>query len=152
MNNIDKKIPELERWNHVILYSKGWYKRTDTIEDLKTLISKLCGIDREYESLKDIAYVVTEVFIRVHTKDQIERFFNDVIFSNVYFNESFSREYIIKRMIGWIGCMQVMEKDGEHIINIGEPDYTLLPPKDDEQIERYKELYTQIEKPTGSKA
>lgn len=150
MDNKDKSIPELERWNQVILYSKNWFKRTNVIEDLKTLISKLCGIDREYETLKDVSYVVTEVFIKHHTKEQIERFFDDVIFTYFNVNKSLNQEEIIRRMIGWIGVIPVI-KNGKTIINLGEPDYTLLPPMDDDYLKRYKELTTEIEKPTDSR-
>ncbi|MEN9919939.1 MAG: hypothetical protein RL662_2375 [Bacteroidota bacterium] len=38
--------------SQVILYSKDWYEKTDTISDLKTLISVCCGMDTKY--IKDL--------------------------------------------------------------------------------------------------
>jgi hypothetical protein len=40
--------------SHVILYAKGWYEKTNTIDDLKKIYSVRNGIDAEYITINNI--------------------------------------------------------------------------------------------------
>lgn len=52
--------------NHIIIYSKsGWYKHTDTMEDIKTLISKISGTDIKYIQDIDVVQMVSSTMHKV---------------------------------------------------------------------------------------
>ena len=38
--------------SQVILYAKGWFKKTDTIEDLRKIYAKRSGMEEKWISLK----------------------------------------------------------------------------------------------------
>ncbi|MEN6622932.1 MAG: hypothetical protein ABFD50_15460 [Smithella sp.] len=49
--------------NHIILYSKGWYKKSDNpIKDIKQLLSKWCEIEVEYIPDIDIYTFLVDTF------------------------------------------------------------------------------------------
>jgi hypothetical protein len=54
--------------SHFYLYAKGWYKRTDVVEDLKVLQGKYCGIDPKYIDINDILHKLLSLVYPVLAK------------------------------------------------------------------------------------
>jgi hypothetical protein len=49
---------------HVVLYAKGWYKRTnDPIRDLKKLLSRYCMMETKYLHTNDIYQFLISTFL-----------------------------------------------------------------------------------------
>lgn len=59
-NDFDKQL---------IIYSKGWYKETNVMDDIRSLIAKLCGLLPEHVPNKE---VLEQVAITVHRVWTIE--------------------------------------------------------------------------------
>lgn len=127
--------------SHIYLYAKGWYERTDPIEDLKVLYGKRSGIDAEYISISDICFCLITLVSKhaFKTKHQIHEFISDIAPDNVWrvwkfdtngkggwFGEGIEYDYwkaVISKCLS-ILCM-VEIKDIEN--GLDEPDYSLLP-------------------------
>jgi len=59
---------------HVVLYAKGWYKKTSIIDDLKELLSKWSEIDVKSISENDIREFIVETFsvtVRPHLQSRV---------------------------------------------------------------------------------
>jgi len=59
--------------NQILLYSKGWYgKSGNIIEDIRTLVSKYCGLEPRYVSERDIFDLLASTFSEcVHNEFEI---------------------------------------------------------------------------------
>lgn len=101
--------------SHFILYSKGWYKRGDLMDDMKTLMSEYTGIRKEYISESDLFCVLTEA-----TFDYI------VISGNPLLEFQHYTKNLKER--GWISaCLSVLSQARVSGMNICEPDPNILP-------------------------
>ncbi len=58
-----------ELHSQIVVYLKGWYTETDTMADLKTIISKLCGTESQYVTDIDVMGLVLDTFMFA-TKDR----------------------------------------------------------------------------------
>jgi hypothetical protein len=118
---------------HIYLYAKNWYKRTDLIEDLKKLLSVRSGIPQEYISTENIVHVLSNITSNyIGTPDKAERFIDDLhhryTFNKYFINEESSfEETLITTMLSILAFLEVKDIPFE----LGEPDYNILPKKDD---------------------
>ena len=103
-------------YNDIILYSKGWYKRTDIVKDLAYLFRQIYGWADENEH--DIAYKMLGVIDRINEelKDtnyrqvNLQRLYGEVHDHYVsLYNVSFERGIILWSM------SQMMQLGVEHI-------------------------------------
>ena len=63
-------------YSHIILYAKGWYKITNTIEDLKVLVSNLYGWDVEHCSLDNITRTMINIIYKCCIENNKESEYN----------------------------------------------------------------------------
>jgi nitrate reductase alpha subunit len=120
-----KQISDLSK--NIVLYSKNWYKKSDNhIQDLKTLVSKLCALDIKYISDCDIYNEVADTFVEVCNQRDYRRLLQDFFYKPLANPEPLLMPEAIDRMLGLIGCIQV-KTDMELLIDLGKPDYNLLP-------------------------
>ncbi len=114
---------DLER--HIILYCKGHYKKTELMTDLKVIVGKFCDISIEHIENKDVYYWVTKIYFEFYNKYQIVSNFLDLF----KWENQHDYKSIIKFMCSYIAILPIKNKN-EIIIDLGEPDYTLLPKKE----------------------
>lgn len=114
------KLDDLER--HIILYTKGWYKKTDLIDDLKVIIDRFCSIDVEYLNVDSILYWTQKTYFKVFNKQQIEFQFGYLF----YFKKQHTPETFIQFICNRLANITVRIED-ELILDLGEPDYNILP-------------------------
>lgn len=119
LTDIDKQI---------ILYSKKWFKRTDIITDLKVMISNWSGSELKWTTEHDVYWMVSEAFAKsVSTDNRILIWF---LKDDLYrYEETIEIKEMIKRMIGKMAILRTRNGD-EIIIDLGEPNYNLLPKSD----------------------
>jgi len=125
---------------HIYLYAKGHYKHTDTIKDLQQIFSARNGIDSEYIRTKDMARVLLSiVYPHIESKHQFIEFIL-ALHPNEFWKcwlESPKQHDFFEAVIG--KCMSILAmttvfdiESGKTIMNLGEPDPTILPLKREE--------------------
>lgn len=103
------------RYNDIILYAKGWYKRTDIVKDLAYLFRQVYGWVDENE--RDIAHKMLRVMDRINEelKDtnyqqvNLQRFYDEVHNDVCLYKVSFDMGIILWSM------SQMMQLGKEHI-------------------------------------
>jgi hypothetical protein len=120
-----KQITELAQ--HIVLYSKGWYKKSPNhIEDLKTLLSKYSLLDIKYVSDCDIYNIVADAFVEVCDQRQYRELLRRFFYKPLSKPEPRTMLESIHTMLMLMSYIQVRNKE-LLLIDLGKPDYTLLP-------------------------
>ena len=112
---------------HIVFYSKGFYKRTDVMSDLKKIHGRFFVIEEIYIRNADVYGCVHELFTRVRSPEQQNVFWGN-IFSRAG-SESVAMTELIEQMIGQISICQIYD-GARTLIELGLPDYTVLPRSD----------------------
>jgi len=107
-----------ENHRHIYLYAKGWYKKTDTIDDLKVIIGDMCALLPEHVDIGGIKSILIGIVYEIFQRE------------NLY--KSKLEAFILDCESSVIGaCLSVIRMArarSPHInIDFGEPDYNLLP-------------------------
>jgi hypothetical protein len=112
----------------IILYAKGWFKKTNMLDDLKIILSKHFGCEPEVYNLNDIYQMVIET---VESTEQFnfKRFLAEGMWSYTW-EDKIDKKWIIERLMGQASIIPVRNDKKEFILNLGEPDYTWLPKKE----------------------
>ena len=125
----------LNTYQHVYLYAKNWYKRTNTLEDLKRILSIRSNIGADEISNEDVVrqllhityphivksgnppHFFEELFIDMLPENEWKRYMcqNDDIYTK-----------ICKSCLNFLNFVKVSEIEDL----LGPPDYTILPKKD----------------------
>jgi len=142
-----KKVIDTEEvvdYNHVILYAKGWYKKTDRIQDLQRILGMRCGISADRINVRDILYTLSTIFYTYCVKN--ENYFTDFTKSlfewvnvpNVgtrMYSDITTIRHAIECLLGKISIIQCRDtkRNGQEVIllNLGKPDYSILPKSED---------------------
>lgn len=136
---------EVVDYNHVILYAKGWYKKTDLIQDLKVILAARCGVENIGEiNVRDILYTLSLIFYTYCLKNECsfteftKSLFEWVNVPNVgmqMYSDTTTIRHAIECLLGKISIIQCkdMKKEGQEItlLNLGKPDYSILSKSDD---------------------
>ena len=123
----------LNTYRHWYLYCKNWYKKTDIVEDLKEIQSNWSGIDKDHISEYDVLQIILDVvWPHIVNKYQFIAFMDNQLEGNTRFIGGTPEDGHIKRVIlsakSMISMASVETISGE----LGEPDYSILPKKDDD--------------------
>jgi hypothetical protein len=117
----------------IILYTKSWFKQTNQIEDIKTLMICYYGTKAQYYNLFDVYRILIDVMESVEI--DFARFMKEEMFrwnDNTDPN-SVNVVHIIERMLGIISIIPVRDNEGNLRFDLGEPDYTWLPKKEGDE-------------------
>ena len=127
---------KLERWRHLYLYAKYHYERTDIVDDLKTIIAKECLLDKSGVSSAGVVSVLADAaWKHINTerefKELMERISPDSMEMRCrrLLQDGTPYDYYtatINALLGVLSMVKVYSND-EMLINLGEPDFTLLP-------------------------
>lgn len=130
---------ETARFRHVWLYAKYQYKRTDLLEDLKVIIGHETAIPPEQVKIADILTIVCEIAAPLICKQPdpstavlglLARLQSK---SRTHLKGDSSEEHlnwtmILEELLGFMTAHPVQDNNDEILVNLGEPDYSLLPP------------------------
>ena len=141
---MDAKVDAIQEpcdYNHLILYAKGWYKRTDLLEDLKRIVAERCALDFKHVSTNDVWQVVSGAFLEHARKHDIESFLGKLFEKGIYDDKlgeplQFGSDdnCPIRRALGLalsvLNRLRVLDEEGNAILVLGEPDPKVLPLKE----------------------
>jgi len=112
----------MEEWRHLLLYAKNHYRKTETIFDLKQILSHETGINLENVKLREVYEILAGLFVKYATGDQRKDFFVR-LFSE---KDSVKIGDVILQFLAALSVQKV--RDGDRVlIDIGEPDPSVLP-------------------------
>lgn len=126
-----------------LLYAKGWYKKTNTIEDLKSIISLISCMDKKYVSIKDV------IKLLVNTISDLGQF-NDHTVSDLLCDALFPflnprnlnpHELIIE------GLLSIIRHTMSNDLTLPNPDPKYLPLIDNCK-EKWNDMHSTKDKPT----
>lgn len=116
--------------SHVYLYSKGHYKTTNMVEDLKVLLGNRSGIEPEYVTVDDMILVLgRECYeLIIHSGNPPHfflEFINDLRTDSWWkFNAPKGEKYPLRVLRK---CLSVMSMATIHQVNFGKADSNILP-------------------------
>jgi|AntAceMinimDraft_18_1070375.scaffolds.fasta_scaffold161098_2 hypothetical protein len=125
--------------SHIFLYAKHHYKATDTIEDLKKIISVRSMIPVEYINKENILSVLSTIAYPYINKEWgFQNFMEDILPQNAWkTGGSIEREKnqdfelnIIRKLLSVISLITVNGENGNILIELDEPDSSILPLRD----------------------
>lgn len=140
---IDKEL--LTSYKHILFYAKGHYKQTDVLSDLRILIGDRCGLTADSITDFGVYDVMTDILAHSIGPDALSRWFSSLFrpcvlgtFDSVV---NVTKLDIIKRILTHIRFISVNDSNGDPIIDMGEPDYSILRAKycEDESLFDSKE-------------
>jgi hypothetical protein len=125
--------------SHILLYAKGWYKKTDIIEDMKILVAQRYFWNKEDCTIDNIVSCCINLIYRYCILNQPEHIacynfhniFEDLKPDNIWKCGYASRSYtyneaIIRKTLSMLSIVSV-QKDGIKLIELDEPDEKILP-------------------------
>jgi len=116
--------------SHVYLYAKGWYKKNDVIDDLKTILGERSGVEPRHIRKSDIIIVLSNIVWKDMNAARFQTFLaniiNEPIFPNREKEDIPVEDRIIEALLRSISLMPV-KSNGEVVVNICDPDPELLP-------------------------
>lgn len=128
---------------HLFLYAKGYYVRRKgddgetgsihIVEDLRELFSKVRRDDVKYVSVNEVYKHVANVFTFCtglepnKFKVFMEFLSADVKIESCGVMETISIEFLIRKMLGFIGAVRMQGREDGLVIHLGEPDPSVLP-------------------------
>lgn len=127
-----KKIILNDFARHIIMYAKNYYKKDDMMEDIKKIIAHIACIPKEYVS-DDLIY--RHAMSTFWALSGVESFKTETFLQNlfsVHYMGTHKIEILPKDMVGYllgfITAVRMADGKGNKIVEIGKPDYNILPP------------------------
>ena len=120
------KPNEFER--HIILYCKGWYKRTNLIDDIRAIIAEISGSELQHIDLSHVYNFIAQVATNYVSKNDMQDFFKWLFWYNKNL-DSVTAEEVCNKLAGKIAIITVRDGD-ELLMDLGEPDYSILDRKE----------------------
>ncbi|MFA5298881.1 MAG: hypothetical protein WC389_11805 [Lutibacter sp.] len=123
-----KKIYDIYR--HVILYTKSRYANShNELNDLRTLIARYDGLEQENENLIDdfkIYMILVNTLCEIADNEAIRKLLYNFFYKPLSKPEPLIIEKAIYEMTQILSVIKVRQGD-EILLDLGEPDYKLLP-------------------------
>ena len=133
---MENTLPVID-YNHIFLYAKSWYKRADLIDDIQTILSERSACDKQYYSPPIIVEMLTTIALPYLRPLQIEELIKVALGislrcrgSGSIGNLGLRIKETIEYLIGQLSIISVKE-NGKFILNLGEPDPSVLELKVD---------------------
>ena len=125
-------------YSQLIYYSKGWFETTDTISDLKKIISSRSGISEEYVKTSHIINVLNDAVCSLMDIRDVGKFLLDFLSAIdpesmmwILFDKKYDfREAVISKYLGLLGNLKIYDEDDECLIKLDDIDPTILKVKE----------------------
>lgn len=123
---------ENDFYRHIVLYAKGYYKKENTIDDLKIIIAKISESSLiENALLSDIYKMVAETYIQIARLNNLRHCLINIFDLRYLYSRrdpnKISVEEMINYLLGQIAKVCMQNEDESLIFDIGKPDYDILP-------------------------
>ena len=140
----NKKEPELSSYRHFYLYAKGWYQESASkIVDIRRLIANRCGLDFKHVNHRDIRNILlTLVYRHIDSELAFIEFFERMQPTDCWKTGYVTKDSLVDSDVEYdpfvafvYACLGVLSRvsvktlEGELILNLGEPDESVLPLK-----------------------
>lgn len=125
-----KKSKELFHGRHFVFYARGKYSVNNPMEDLKRLVADYSDWDFESVTDWDVFRHVCNIVIPLlleseNPQKEIERLLGSFL-TKVLNGVKLNTEDIVIKLFSFLTRVKTMDGD-KVIINLGEPDYNILP-------------------------
>jgi len=135
-------------YRHFYLYAKGWYKRTNTFDDLRKLVSEFSGISIEHIRKNDVLVVLGNVMKEVMAMQNITGqqlieslhsqlyhrqllldigMTKDIVTAESESSVHFAAEFIVDTYLSIISTCSIVSTDRKTRLDLGMPDPMILP-------------------------
>ena len=123
------QIGEVCDFNHLLLYAKSWYVRSDNeFEDVRKIMAHRAGMEPKFISDGTLWGLMIHAFLMYAEPRDIERFMQDMFKGSLCgFDPSCSLDRAVGIVVGMLSVVKCKEKDGIVLLNLGEPDPAVLP-------------------------
>lgn len=136
-NKMETKMQNYD--SHFLLYAKGWYKRTNVILDLQKLVEQRSMVDRATvgDVMATLIHIVEKYCIdNPDFRFSFTEFVEDIMPWNnwkvggpIEPTDNTPEEAVINKCLSMLSRVQV-RKNGKDIFPIDNPNYNLLPQKE----------------------
>ena len=126
---------EYQDGRHIWLYAKGWYRWSDDLmADLRILVGHHTGIELKYLSDEEVFWAIMAIAVpHIKPSNVVSRVgfgFENILYDLVIRSQTELRPItyadVLDRLL--LALSSVKVRHGHRVlINLGEPDYTLLP-------------------------
>jgi hypothetical protein len=123
---VKEKLTKMEQ--QVILYSKNWFERTELLNDLRVFVSNEYRLTVEYTYDYSIYYFITGLWFKLFDQEKAKMLIRELFRSRTNINY----KDIIETMMSDFANLGVYDKEGNEMLELGEPDYSLLPKRKEE--------------------
>ena len=136
-----------EPYSHHILYAKGHYLQTNVLEDLKVIQSRYSGVPAQHITVGNIQEALLSIIMKYDRPDNQTKMeelmdwfrFDDLAGFSWNNTGTYTRADIDRKQIEcWLSIIMLLkvgdtDEDGDWqtIIDLEEPDYTILPRQED---------------------
>lgn len=135
-------------FNHLILYAKNWYKRSDNmLDDVRKIMAHRCAMDVKYMSDHDVWQCCVNALVEHATPNEMERFLG-VLFQPdwekdkplSFFEPVCSLKQAVRKILSILNFLMVVD-GGKVVLELGKPDPAILPLCEDFE-EKWLEIKT----------
>ncbi len=129
----------------VCLYAKSWYKETNTMDDLRTILSVYCGMEKKYISDLDIMNMVSSCLHKVLARQQTD-YDLDILYKDVWNDYRQGKPFFSRKTeltmtdIVESHLRVIRMKRVEYIPVLPAPDPKYLPLGDEKTLARWAEI------------
>ena len=117
--------------SHIWLYAKHWYKVTSYEEDLRIILAHRNGVEPKYITRDIIILILTNIVFPYMTSQKFYEL-NSMVFLSFRRYEGFTEfEQFLYELLHILCDIKVKESDDEILIPLDEPDYNILPKRED---------------------
>lgn len=120
--------------SHIILYAKGWYKKTDVIKDLQIIYGKRNNISLEFPIPPiEILSMLSDLIVSLDLLHGGEKFPTFLLkcFSPLNpllpYKNTTTIKKVIEVILSELKFIRVIDNSGEKIIDLDQPDSSILP-------------------------
>lgn len=123
--------------SHIWLYAKNWYKKSNVIMDMKTILAHRSGCEPQHIREEDIIIVLTHIVYPYLNEQKLIELakrtfipFNYREMKSVYFFQNYIESLL--SILNFVQVKEISTCTGKEkiLIELDEPDYTLLPKPD----------------------
>ena len=123
---------------HLYLYAKGWYVKTDIIDDVRKICEHICG--HEYVEDDDISYwLLSLTHKHITNEDKFHNFINELVFSPNAERMEDRTDKPLQKLVD--SCLSVLRFAAVNDIDmeLGMTDINVLQPIDVEEEDKVKQ-------------
>jgi hypothetical protein len=120
--------------SQIVLYCKGWFQKDNQVEDLRLLVGNRADVEKQYVGNKTILEVLLGVAKRVCPEALNGELIQRIVFGDWLMKANLPVfERALQALVDILAKVKVREigNPPEILLQLADPDYTILPPSPD---------------------